>query len=113
MKASQDEDLYIGWSTMCEMPAGVWTRTEALAYGFPPSRLNRVDDTGTSSHGSTGSWEDSGFIAEQRGWLRRDRLGAYAVEYLTGDREAAYALLEPFDNEDDDEPMHAPTDGPE
>ncbi|MFJ4624272.1 hypothetical protein [Streptomyces sp. NPDC088812] len=99
VKAAPDKDMYIGWSNICEMPAGVWSRETALEYGFPPSRLDRADATGTSSHIGDGAWDDQGFIAEQRGWLRRDRLGDYAVEYLHGDREAAFALLEPFDDD--------------
>ncbi|KFG71494.1 hypothetical protein [Streptomyces mutabilis] len=99
VKAAPDRDQYVGWSTVCEMPAGVWSRESALEYGFPPSRLDRADATGSSSHIGDGAWEDRGFVAEQRGWLRRDRLGEYAVEYLHGDREAAYALLEPFEDE--------------
>ena len=31
--------------------------------------------------------------------LRRDRLGDYAVEYLHGDLQAAFDLLEPFEGE--------------
>lgn len=102
VKPDRDRDLYVGWSNVCEMPAGAWTRAEALAYGFPPSRLDRADKTGTSSHGGDGSWDDAGFVAEQRGWLKRERLGDYAVAYLHGDREAAYALLEPFDSDADE-----------
>jgi hypothetical protein len=101
VKAAPDQDLYIGWSNISERPSGAWTRAEALAYGFPPSRLNRADETGTSSQIGDGAWSDSGFIAEQRGWLRRDRLGDYAAVHLDGNREAAYALLEPFDDEPD------------
>jgi hypothetical protein len=101
VKAAPDRDQYVGWSNVCEMPAGVWSRETALEYGFPPSRLDRADATGSSSHIGDGAWDDNGFVAEQRGWLRRELLGDYAVEYLHGDREAAYALLEPFDSEPD------------
>lgn len=99
VKSARDKDQYVGWSNDCEMPAGVWSRETALAYGFPPSRLDRADAAGSSSHIGDGGWDDRGFIAEQRGWLRRELLGDYAIEYLLGDREAAYALLEPFDDE--------------
>lgn len=99
VKATPDRDLYVGWSNTCEMPAGTWSRETAIEYGFPPSRLDRADQTGSSSHIGDGAWDDKGFVAEQRGWLRRDRLGDYAVEYLHGDREAAYALLEPFEDD--------------
>jgi hypothetical protein len=101
IKAAKDQDLYVGWSGVCDMPAGVWSRETALEYGFPPSRLDRADENGSSAtNGYTfGHWDDAGFVAEQRGWLRRDRLGDYAVEYLLGDRQAAFALLEPFEGE--------------
>lgn len=100
VKAAPDRDLYIGWSNICEMPAGVWSRETAIAYGFPPSRLDRADENGSSDLScGDGHWDDKGFVAEQRGWLRRELLGEYAVEYLHGDRQAAYALLEPFEGE--------------
>ncbi|CAL9349205.1 hypothetical protein SUDANB1_00426 [Streptomyces sp. enrichment culture] len=99
VKPHRDKDQYVGWSNVCDMPAGVWSRETAIEYGFPPSRLDRADDTGSSSLIGDGAWDDKGFVAEQRGWLRRERLGDYAVEYLHGDREAAYALLEPFERE--------------
>lgn len=99
VKAAPDKDLYVNWSTVCDMPGGLFSRETALAFGFPRSYLDRADATGTSSHGSDGAWDDTGFVAEQRGWLRRDRLGDYAVEYLHGDRQAAFNLLEPFEGE--------------
>jgi len=107
IKAAPDRDLYVGWSGVCDMPAGVWSRETAIEYGFPPSRLDRADETGSSSRIGDGAWDDKGFVAEQRGWLRRDRLGDYAVEYLHGDREAAFALLEPFDDEPDERAVSA------
>lgn len=99
VKAAPDQDLYVGWSNSVEAPAGAWTRETAIAYGFPPSRLDRADETGTSSLDGDGAWDDWGYIAEQRGTLRRDRLGEYAVKYLNGDEQAAFDLLEPFEGE--------------
>jgi hypothetical protein len=99
VKAAPDRDLYVGWSNICDMPAGAWTREEALAYGFPRSRLDRADTTGTSSLINDGAWDDPGFIAEQRGWLRRERLGDYALLYCEGSHGAAFDLLEPLDGE--------------
>jgi hypothetical protein len=100
VKAARDRDLYVGWSNITEGPTGVWTRAEALAYGFPRSRLDRADANGSSdlSRGD-GHWDDDGFIAEQRGWLRRDRLADYAQLYLSGNESAAFDLLEPFEGE--------------
>lgn len=101
VKAAPDKDLYVLWSNSCDMPAGVWSRETAIEYGFPPSRLDRADENGSSATNgyTSGHWDDAGFIAEQRGWLKCERLGDYAVEYLHGDRQAAYALLEPFEGE--------------
>ncbi|HEY6117370.1 MAG TPA: hypothetical protein VI172_15570 [Candidatus Dormibacteraeota bacterium] len=101
IKAAKDRDLYVGWSGGAEAPTGAWTRAEALAYGFPRSRLDRADGNGSSALGDyrPGLWDDDGFIAEQRGWLRRDRLGDYAQRYLSGEQDAAFDLLEPFEGE--------------
>lgn len=100
VKAAKDRDLYIGWSNTCEMPAGAWTRAEALAYGFPRSRLDRADLNGSSDLScGDGHWDDAGFIAEQRGWLKRDRLGDYALLWLADRQDEAFDLLEPFDGE--------------
>jgi len=100
VKAAPDRDLYIGWSNNVEAPTGIWTRAEALNYGFPRSRLDRADRNGTSSMvPGSGQWDDDGFIAEQRGWLRRDRLADYAQAYAREDYEAAWDLLEPFEDE--------------
>jgi hypothetical protein len=68
VKAAPERDLYVGWSNVCEMPAGMWTRAEAIAY-------------------------------EQRGWLRRDRLGDYAELWLADRQDEAFDLLEPFEGE--------------
>jgi hypothetical protein len=100
VKASPIRDLYIGWSSIVEAPTGMWTRAEALAYGFPRSRLDRADRTGTSSMvPGSGQWDDTGFIAEQRGWLRRDRIADYAQALFADDENAAWDLLEPFEGE--------------
>ncbi|SHI67083.1 hypothetical protein [Streptomyces sp. 3214.6] len=101
VKAAPDRDLYVGWSGIAEGPTGAWTRAEALAYGFPRSRLDRADQSGSSALGDyrPGLWDDDGFIAEQRGVLPRARIGDYAQRYLAGDHSAAFDLLEPFEGE--------------
>lgn len=99
IKAAKDQDLYIGWSTVADGPKGVWSRETATEFGWPRVDLDRADQTGTSARDGDGAWDDKGWVAEQLGWLRRDRIGDYAIEYLHGDRIAAYALLEPFDGE--------------
>jgi hypothetical protein len=100
VKAAKDRDLYVGWSGIVEAPTGVWTRAEALAYGFPRKKLDRADANGSSAIDyRDGYWDDDGFIAEQRGWLRRDRIAEYARLYLDGQDDAAFDLLEPFEGE--------------
>ena len=101
VKTARDEGMYVGWSNSCEQPAGMWSRESAIAYGFPPSRLERADENGSSvANGYTsGHWDDPGFVAEQRGWLKRDRLAKYAVLWLDGHHDAAFDLLEPFEGE--------------
>jgi hypothetical protein len=101
VKTAPDENLYIGWSNTCDMPAGLWTRQSAIAYGFPPARLDRVDANGSSATNgyTSGHWDDPGFVAEQRGWLKRERLAKYAVLWLDGHHDAAFDLLEPFEGE--------------
>lgn len=101
VKAAPDKDLYVGWSNLAEGPTGVWSRETAVEYGFPHSWLDRADANGSNATGDyrSGHWDHGGFVAEQRGWLKRERLGDYAVEYLHGDRQAAFDLLEPFEGE--------------
>lgn len=104
LKPSRDVDLYVGWSTICESPAGSWTRAEALACGIDPARLDRADANGTSFIDSTeGAWDDRVMIAEQRGLLPRHHLAAYAELWLSGEQDKAYGLLEPFEDDDEDE----------
>lgn len=99
VKAAPGEGLYVQWSTACDMPGGVFSRETALEYGFPPSKVDHADEHGSSSRRGDGHWDDKGWVAEQRGWLKRDRIGEYAVKYLNGDEQAAFDLLEPFEGE--------------
>ncbi len=100
IKPSRDEDSYVGWSHVVEAPAWAGTRAEAILDGCPESRLRRADETGSSMHDNFGCrWDCRGLIAEQRGYLPRARIGAYAAAYLEGRMQEAFDQLEPFDNE--------------
>ena len=108
IKAAPERDLFVGWSNIVEAPVWTGTRAEALAEGCPASRLRRAAETGTSQMRDPmstytgpldGAWEDEGFIAEQRGWLPRARLGDYAVAYAEERMEDCWDLLEPLDDE--------------
>lgn len=120
IKAARDRDLYVEWSSVVEAPTAIGTRAEMLDYltrygegrSDPAERLDRADATGTSALRDPmstydgpldGAWEDVGMIVEQRGWLLRDRFADFAEKYAGGDLDGAYALLEPFE---DDEPTH-------
>lgn len=67
MSTADERDLYVGWSAGSDMPVGIWSRKSALEYGFPPSRLDLADATGTSSRVGEGAWDAKRFVAEQRG----------------------------------------------
>ena len=99
VKPERDRDMYVGWSEVCEMPAGVWTRTEALGDGCPESRLRRADETGTSSLRGFYRWDSAGMIAEQRGYLPRSRLADYALAYMENRFEDCWDMLKPFEGE--------------
>lgn len=107
IKIAPDQDLYVAWSEICEMPAGVGTREQALADGIEEDRLDRADKTGTSYHRTYSdetppyAWGDDTLIAEQRGILRRHNLAEYARLHLDGEYDKAYDLLEPFEDEEE------------
>lgn len=45
VKAAPDKDLYVQWSTVCDMPGGVFSRETALDYGFPVRRSTTPTNT--------------------------------------------------------------------
>lgn len=115
IKAHQDLDLYIEWSSIVDAPTFVGSRVEMFAYlvrgdrhGRPTGeeveeRLARTDKNGSSMMDTrSGYWDDEGEIpATDKGqrWLRRDRLGAYCILVAIGDNDGAYLLTEPLDDE--------------
>jgi hypothetical protein len=99
IKPDRDTDFYIGWSHFVEAPVWMGTRAEAIGDGCPPSRLDRADLRGTSIRDDFGcDWDDKGLIAEQLGFLPRERLAAYVTAYAEGRMDDAWDLLEPFDD---------------
>lgn len=108
IKQSPDEDFYIAWSESLEAPLWAGTREQAAAYGYTVERIERADRTGTSSQPFLDlectrpwkpfyAWDDAqGPIAEQRGFLPRRYMRAYALLYLAGHVQAAFDLLEPL-----------------
>lgn len=108
VKPDQGADFYVIWSNIVEAPLGTGTRADLLDEGFTEDRIYRADITGTSMMRDLmssywgpldGEWEDRGFIAEQRGYLPRANLAAFARAYMDERWADAWDLLEPFDDE--------------
>jgi len=112
IKPERDVDFYVGWSNIVECPVWWGTRAEATQYleedrqrrggmdDLPEVRLARADEHGTSDMSiRDGGWDDEGFIYEQRGWLRRDRLVEACRRLAANDETGVWDLLDPFDGE--------------
>ena len=67
------EDLYIGWSTIADVPVWTGTRAELRAAGITEERLRRADATGTSvlpdQWGASFDWDHDCFVVEL--WAQR------------------------------------------
>lgn len=96
VKCRRDEDFYVAWSEIVEAPAWYGTRAEAIEIGYAEERIARADEFGTSSINRFYAWNDRGMIAEQRGFLPRRYLRAYALLYAADEMQAAFDLLEPL-----------------
>lgn len=117
MKIDRERDLYVIWSSVVESPAYIGTRAEVavelerdtprgyapLPGNSPEDRLARADATGTSAMYDSppfdGAFDDSGMIVEQRGWLPRADLGRFVDAVIADDMDAAYGVLQPFEDE--------------
>jgi hypothetical protein len=101
IKPDRSKDFYVVWSHVVEAPAWAGTRAEAIADDCPPSRLRRADETGSSFMPEAPGcrWDDTGLIAEQRGYLPRRNLAAYVTAYMENRMDGAWDMLEPFEGE--------------
>lgn len=109
MKCAPDRDLYVEWSSVVDNAVWVGTRSEALRLPqTDPERLDRTDQTGTSTLWETegypreGSWDDASIHVsntERRDdgvisyALSRSDLTAYAQALAENDTVRAEALL--------------------
>jgi hypothetical protein len=122
-KEAPDIDYYVAWSSIVEAPGFTGTRAEMLAHlqrdtdpylrddapHHPERRLERVDETGTSSRwvesegmrdrfAEEGSWEDDSYIYMQRGVLTRAKMFELCHR-LDADPDADVSdLLKPFED---------------
>lgn len=120
VKCDPTEDLYLVWNRVADGPEFVGDRMALMQYlgsgRTEPTqngeetiqeRIRRADTTGTSCRPDPnpnvsvypldGSWEDSGFVYDQRGWLPRERLSDFARAILDNQDELVY--LDPFDDD--------------
>lgn len=117
IKCHPDHNLYLVWVTGSNGPGFVGSRFDIQEWltdewqrehpccipkpGFSPEdRLRHADLNGcenTRAHGY--GWDSPGLIVEQRGWLPRHSLLAYARALRADDEAAADALLLPLHEE--------------
>jgi hypothetical protein len=100
IKVHQDQNLYVEWSSIAEGPCTWGNRTEMIANGVTPQRLDRADLNGASSlSDGQGSgpwwWGDDDFIYQQEGIVTRTKLPELLYRLGNNNRDVA-DLLEPF-----------------
>jgi hypothetical protein len=98
IKSARDKNEYVAWHEGIGRPFGVLTRAEALEL-IAAERVERCDRYGTTAMIGAYRWDRPGPFVQGRGIIPRDRVGEYAGLYLLGALDAAYALLDPFDDE--------------
>lgn len=111
VKPNRDTDFYVLWSDNSDAPLCWGTRAELEEdwkqvhshHGpWDPERVARADLRGTSAMwpsltAPAYGWDDDGFVYEQRGWLRRDRLAAVCARISAGEEDMD--LLDPLDGD--------------
>lgn len=115
VKPSPDRDEYVEWSTIVEAPMRIGSRADfvrELGQGVA-SRLDRADETGTTSYPpprgpQDGAWGDV-LIFEQRGTISCAKLSEFTHLLLDGDLQGALRLCEPFEDEDRVRGLDAPS----
>lgn len=101
LRTSPDRDQYIVWSNIADGPTYVGTRADLLGLAgcnevdAVEQRIARADRTGSSSHLGVGSYADPGMIYDDRGWILRSDLAAFADAIAADDQVAADALITP------------------
>lgn len=98
VKCRREDDFYVAWWDVVEAPLWCGNRAQAAEYGYTEERIARADEFGTSSMHRWYAWDDNGMIAEQRGFLPRRYLRAYALLYAHDELQAAFDLLVPFEH---------------
>ncbi len=111
IKPERDEDFYVEWSSIVDMPVRWGSRQNFLdatdseeAWQAMLKRLAQVDERSRTHGMEMYSWDrDFELIVQQEGYLKRSQMAEF-MKTLTEDgelTEASKALLEPIDWEDD------------
>lgn len=114
IKVDRDVDFYVYWSDITENPWYWGDRAEVLRYLYeshpegvfsPEWRMERADSYGCSARWPSWTdpiygWDHDKLIYEQRGTLCRSKLRALCEAMEREDEEAAWDLLEPFEDRD-------------
>lgn len=112
IRTDPDDTRYLVWSSIIDQPTVAGDRAtiarfleEHMHYrGYEVQDVfERADANGSSDRTSQFAWwTDDGLIpagvCTDRG-IRRHRLGDYTAAVLRGDKQAAEALTEPFDDD--------------
>lgn len=116
LKPSRSEDFYVLWSDIVEAPLYMGDAAdmrrilnrdrrcpEPCCYQtLVLDRMRRADETGSSAMPELGfgNWSDPSLICEQQGLLPRELLADYVRAYIDEGSEAAFAFLQPFDDDE-------------
>jgi hypothetical protein len=114
VKCEKDVDFYVYWSDITENPWCWGDRETLLEYLYdnypegifsPEERIEHADTYGCSARWPSWTdpiygWDSRGFVYEQRGILPRTKLRALCEALEREDEEAAWDLLEPFEDRD-------------
>lgn len=101
LRTRPDRDQYIVWSNIAGGPTYVGTRADLLGLAgcnevdAVEQRIARADRNGSSSYLRDGWYADHGLLYDDRGWILRSDLAAFADAIAAGDQVAADALITP------------------
>lgn len=108
IKPERDVDFYVEYSTIVDCPVGWGSREDFLKKReVQPSqqreRLERADETGTSSHLGIHAWKDEEIwlcnVADDDRVIKRSDLRAFCLSYGKVPNKFDVSLTVPFDED--------------
>lgn len=106
IKPSQDEDVYVEWSTIVDAPVSrTMTRAEAVA-AHSEERIARADESGHSCLWTRAPFWDRTVIVMEvqpcpRGTIRHADAGRFTDALIAEDYETAGSYITPFDDDEE------------